>query len=72
MRRTTTSLKMLVKRIAGCKGGNAMMFVALGLPVFIGAAGYAVDMAQAYAWKRELQHSVDQAAIAGAWGFYFD
>ena len=72
MRRTTTSLKMLVKRIAGCKGGNAMMFVALGLPVFIGAAGYAVDMAQAYAWKRELQHSVDQAAIAGAWALAYD
>jgi hypothetical protein len=48
------------------------MIVGLGLPVFIGAAGYAVDMAQTYAWKRELQHSVDQAAIAGAWALMYN
>lgn len=46
--------------------GNATMLVALSLPALIGGAGYAVDTAQWYMWKRELQHSVDQAAYAGA------
>jgi Flp pilus assembly protein TadG len=55
------------KRLLGEKSGNAVLFTALGMPVLIGAAGYAMDMAQMYAWKRELQHSVDQAALAGAW-----
>jgi Flp pilus assembly protein TadG len=65
-------LRRFVRRLARNTSGNAIMFVALGLPVFIGAAGYAVDLAQAYAWKRELQHSVDQAAIAGAWALAYD
>ena len=55
------------KRLMRNKGGNAVLLTALGMPVLIGAAGYAMDMAQMYAWKRELQHSVDQAALAGAW-----
>jgi hypothetical protein len=41
--------------------------VGLALPVLVGAAGYGTDMAQLYMWKRELQHSVDQAALAGAY-----
>jgi hypothetical protein len=60
-------LRSLVKRLIGDRGGNAMLFVALGLPVLVGAAGYGTDMAQLYMWKRELQHSVDQAALAGAY-----
>jgi Flp pilus assembly protein TadG len=44
-----------------------MLIVALALPALIGGAGFAVDTAQWYMWKRELQHSVDQAAISGAW-----
>ena len=47
--------------------GNATLVVAMGMPAMIGAAGLAVDTAQWYLWKRELQHSVDQAALAGAW-----
>ncbi|MFN4114522.1 MAG: pilus assembly protein TadG-related protein [Sphingomonadaceae bacterium] len=43
------------------------MLVALGAPALIGAGGFAIDTAQWYMWKRELQHSVDQAAYAGAW-----
>lgn len=49
------------------RGGNAAMIVALGMPALIGGAGLAVDTAQWYMWKRELQFAVDQAAIAGAW-----
>src|SRR5689334_19868639 len=47
--------------------GNVAMIVAFGMPALIGAAGLAVDLSQWYVWKRELQHSVDQAAIGGAW-----
>lgn len=47
--------------------GNALIIVASGMPVLIGGAGFAVDTAQWYMWKRELQHAVDQAAYAGAW-----
>lgn len=65
-------LKRLIQRLAKSKCGNATLFVALGMPVLIGAAGYAVDMAQVYMWKRELQHSVDQAALAGAWALAYD
>jgi Flp pilus assembly protein TadG len=43
------------------------MIVALAMPVLIGGSGLAVDISQWYMWKRELQHSVDQAAYAGAW-----
>ncbi len=52
--------------------GNATILVALGMPALIGGAGYAVDTAQWYMWKRELQHSVDQAAYAGAWALARD
>lgn len=47
--------------------GNAMIMVAAGTPLLIGGAGFAVDTAQWYMWKREMQHAVDQAAYAGAW-----
>lgn len=47
--------------------GNAMMLMALGMPALIGGGGLAVDTAQWYMWKRELQYAVDQAALAGAW-----
>ena len=68
---TATKIPFL-KRLVGEKSGNAVLFTALGMPVLIGAAGYAMDMAQMYAWKRELQHSVDQAALAGAWALAYD
>lgn len=47
--------------------GNATLLVALGVPALIGGSGLAVDTAQWYMWKRELQFAVDQAALAGAW-----
>lgn len=61
-----------LKRLMREKSGNAVLLTALGMPVLIGASGYAMDMAQMYAWKRELQHSVDQAALAGAWALAYD
>ncbi len=56
-----------IHRLLASRGGNAALIVALGMPALIGGAGLAVDTAQWYMWKRELQFAVDQAAIAGAW-----
>lgn len=67
-----THIGPFFRRLARSTSGNAMMIVAFGMPALLGAAGYAVEMAQLYAWKRELQHSVDQAAIAGAWALAYD
>ncbi len=61
------AISTFLTRLRRSTSGNAMIIVAVGMPALIGAAGYAVDMAQLYVWKRELQHSVDQAAIAAAW-----
>lgn len=61
------AVRNLFQQLAQSKCGNAAMIVALGVPAMIGGAGFAVDTAQWYMWKRELQHAVDQAAIAGAW-----
>lgn len=60
-------MKETLLRILRCSKGNALVLVAAGMPMLIGGAGFAVDMAQWYMWKRELQHAVDQAAYAGAW-----
>lgn len=60
------AIRRFFSQIRSNLSGNATMLVALGLPALIGGAGYAVDTAQWYMWKRELQHSVDQAAYAGA------
>lgn len=65
-------LRNLIKRLVASRSGNAAMIVALGMPAMIGGAGFAVDTAQWYMWKRELQHAVDQAAIAGAWALAND
>lgn len=54
------------RKLKGSKKGNAALLVALGAPALIGGTGFAVDTAQWYLWKRELQQAVDQAAYAGA------
>ncbi len=48
-------------------GGNTAILMAVGLPMLIGSAGLAVDLAQWYMWKGEMQYAADQAALAGAW-----
>lgn len=57
----------LLRKLKKNQKGNAIVMTALGMPVLVGGAGFAVDTAQWYLWKREMQHAVDQAAIAGAW-----
>lgn len=61
------SIRRTVKALRSNKSGNAALLVAIGMPVLIGGSGLAVDTAQWYMWKRELQFAVDQAALAGAW-----
>lgn len=61
------SIRRTLKNLQGSTSGNATLLVALGLPALIGGSGLAVDTAQWYMWKRELQYAVDQAALAGAW-----
>jgi Flp pilus assembly protein TadG len=48
-----------IHRLLASRGGNAALIVALGMPALIGGAGLAVDTAQWYMWKRELQFAVD-------------
>src|SRR3546814_8221732 len=47
--------------------GNVLVLTAAALPVMIGGAGLGVDVTQWYLWQRELQMSVDTAALAGAY-----
>jgi Flp pilus assembly protein TadG len=61
------SIRRTLRELRSNTSGNATLLVAAGLPALIGASGLAVDSAQYYMWKRELQFAVDQAALAGAW-----
>ena len=61
------SIRRTMRKLKRSTSGNAAMLVALGMPALIGSSGLAVDVAQWYMWKRELQYAVDQAALAGAW-----
>ena len=60
------AIRNLFTRLRENRAGNAAVLVALGMPALIGGAGFAVDTAQWYLWKRELQQAVDQGAYAGA------
>ena len=62
-------LRKLRKHMTGLgasESGATAMMAAISMPVLIGGAGLGVDVSQWYMWQRELQHSVDQAAYAGA------
>ncbi len=59
------ALKKTVHYIGNESGAIAILF-ALSLPMFIGAAGIAVDLAQAYNVKNRLGNALDKAALAAA------
>ncbi len=61
------TIRKTIRDLKSNTSGNALMLVGIGLPAFIGSAGLAVDAAQWYQWKRELQFAVDQGALAGAY-----
>jgi Flp pilus assembly protein TadG len=50
----------------GSERGAAAVYVALVLPVFVGAGALAVDVASWYSAKRTVQTGVDAAAYAAA------
>ena len=60
-------IRDFMRKLHRSKSGNATLLLALGTPMLIGGTGLAVDTAQWYLWKRELQFAVDQSAIAAAW-----
>ena len=60
-------IRRTLDRLKRNTSGNAILLVALGLPILIGTSGLAVDSAQYYMWKRDLQSAADAAALAGAW-----
>ena len=60
-------IRDFLRALKECNSGNAMMLVAMGAPAIMGGAGFAVDTAQWYMIKREMQYAADQAAISGAW-----
>ena len=62
-----STIRRILADLRDNKSGNAILLVALGMPVLIGTSGLAVDSAQYYMWKRDLQFAVDSAALAGAW-----
>lgn len=62
-----SAIRQKLRDLRSSTSGNATLLVALGMPVLIGSSGLAVDTAQWYMWKREIQHAADQAALAGAW-----
>lgn len=56
-----------LRKLGRDASGNAIMLVAAGMPILVGGAGAAVDIAQWYSWKREMQQAADQGAMAAAW-----
>ncbi len=60
-------VRRMLTRLCAETSGNVLFMVAAGMPALIGSAGLAVDVSQWYLWKQEVQHSVDQAALAAAW-----
>jgi Flp pilus assembly protein TadG len=61
------SIRRIVRGLKQSTSGNATMLVAIGMPILIGTSGLAVDSAQFYLWKRDLQFAVDSAALSAAW-----
>ncbi len=59
--------KDALRCLRSAQGGNATLMVALGVPALVGGAGLAVDTAQWYLWKSELQFALDQSALAAGY-----
>ncbi len=61
------SLSNTVRRLQRNESGNVMAICAALMPLLMGSAALAVDATQIALWKRQLQRTVDSAAIAGAY-----
>ncbi len=56
-----------LKKFRSNQRGNVLVLAAATMPLFIGAAGMAVDSVQLAVWKRQLQRAADSGAFAGAY-----
>lgn len=68
-RGSLTRLLRSLKSLARNDRGNVLILTAMGMPIMLGGAGFGVDTAQWYLWKRELQTAVDAAALSGAYTY---
>ncbi len=57
---------LAIRQHASKQNGAVTLLVALTLPILIGAAALAVDMAHLHVVRNELQNDADAAALAGA------
>lgn len=57
--------KWNLRQLCRDQGGNVIAMVAVGMPVLIGCAGLAIDTTQWVLARRQLQATVDAAALAG-------
>ena len=55
-----------LSRLRSDRSGGVLVFTGIGFVSLVGAAGLAVDTAQWYLWRRQLQQAVDAGARAGA------
>lgn len=62
-----SKIRRTIASLQSNTSGNAALLVAIGMPALMGSSGLAVDVAQWYMWKQELQYAADQAALGGAW-----
>jgi hypothetical protein len=66
MHRLLDHIRAPLAALTRADGGAAAVYVAIVMPVFIGAGGLAVDVANWYSTKRTMQSGVDAAAYAAA------
>ena len=65
IRRLVHRFRSLAARNLQLQGGAVLVFVAIGLPVFLGMAGFAVDYGWLYWNGVKIQHGADAAALGG-------
>ena len=63
---TTSRRRAGLRASVAADGGAIAVYIALVMPVFIGAAGLAIDVANWYVTKRSMQTGADAAAYAAA------
>lgn len=66
-RKLLARLSRTIRPLRRDERGNVLLLTAMSMPIIIGGAGFGVDTAQWYLWKRELQTAVDAAALSGAY-----
>ncbi|MCT2398235.1 TadE/TadG family type IV pilus assembly protein [Novosphingobium mangrovi (ex Huang et al. 2023)] len=59
------AVQSFLSRLRSSMEGNVLALTAFGLTTLVGGAALAVDTAQWYLWKRQLQQAVDAGARAG-------